>query len=916
MIGQSIAHYTILEKLGEGGMGVVYKALDTKLNRAVALKFLPAQVSASDQDKSRFIQEAQAAAALNHPNICTVHGIEEWDEPGGSKQTFIVMEFVDGQTLQEKKKNLSLKQAIEIGIQVAEGLAAAHEKGIVHRDIKPENIMIRKDGIVQIMDFGLAKLRGASRLTKEGATVGTVGYMSPEQVQGLDVDQRTDIFSLGVVLYEMLSGELPFKGVHETAIIYEIVNVDAFPPSSVRQDIDPELDRIVLECLDKDRDERCQSAKELSKDLKRFKRESGRQRVSRISTVRNISRPMSVSTQATDQTSGAITGPGSGTIMSPPASSRTPGPLAHISAAWLVAALSLLVSLGSVGFLLLRGSPTDQSVSRTAILSPHKVNYNTDVGGHIALSPDGKILAFVGIDTTGRSLLWIRPLNSLLPLPLSGTDGAEYPFWSPDSRSIAFFAAGKLKKIDASGGPSLTICDATQGRGGAWNRDGIIIFAPSNADGLYKVSAAGGAPVRITHIDSTLHQVNHRWPFFLPDGKHFLYTDMTSPTGANENDQVFVGSLDSSINKPILHAGSNTIFTRGYLLFVRQENLMAQPFDPSSFALTGEAVPIAQQIQFANIRSKGIFSTSENGELVYQSSGGAQATRFIWFDRNGRESEIFGDRPIDNSASLSPDGRKIAFDSYDPQARNLDVWLYDLGKNVSTRLTFDPLADRNALWSPDGQTIVFSSNRKGHFDIYQKKADGTGAEEPLFISNVEKGATDWSRDGHYICLSVNGKPGTKWDLWILPMFGNRKPYPFLETEFSEWSGAFSPDSRWIAYQSDESGRYEIYVRPFQGAEGKWQVSTTGGLNPIWRPDGHELYYESAERKLMAVEVSGTGSTFQAGTPHPLFDIDSKGQGSIQAIAPNAQRFLLTVAPGASSVPVTIVMNWDAEMGKK
>jgi eukaryotic-like serine/threonine-protein kinase len=916
MIGQTISHYEILEKLGEGGMGVVYKAQDKKLNRPVALKFLPTHVSASDQDRSRFVQEAQAAAALNHPNICTIHGIEEQDGPQGEKQVFIVMEYVDGQTLQEKKHALSQKQAIDIAIQIADGLAAAHEKGIVHRDIKPENIMVRKDGLVQIMDFGLAKLRGASRLTKEGSTVGTIGYMSPEQVQGLEVDHRTDIFSLGVLMYEILCGQLPFRGVHETAIIYEIVNVDAPPLSSARQDIDPELDRIVLECLDKDRDERCQSAKEISKDLKRFKRESGRQRVSRVSPVQNVSRMSMSSASFTPPSSGMIRTPESGAMAVQPEVSGIWNAASRMSLPWIIASLSLIVALAAGGFLLFRGGATDRIVAKAAILSPLKVNYNTDVGGHVALSPDGKTLAFVGVDTTGQTLLWVRPLNSLLPIALTGTNGAEYPFWSPDSRTIAFFASGQLRKIDATGGPCLTICSAPQGRGGTWNKDGVIVFAPSSADGLYRVSAAGGSPVRVTRIDSTQHQVNHRWPFFLPDGKHFLYTDMTTPTGSTDNDQIYVGALDSSINRPILHAGSNMAYANGNLLFIRQENLMAQPFDPSSFTLTGDAVPIAQQIHFANVRSRGIFSVSDNGVLVFQNSGGTQATRFMWIDRNGKTSSEFGDRPIELASFLSPDGKRIAFDSYDLQSRNIDLWIYDLAKGLSTRLTFDPMTDRNAVWSPDGNTIVFSSNRKGHYDIYQKKADGTGTEEPLLVSDIEKGSTDWSRDGRYVLLSVNGKPGTKWDLWILPMFGDKKPFPFLETEYSEWAGAFSPDTRWIAYQSDESGRYEIYVRPFQGTEGKWQVSTAGGLGPYWREDGKELYYESADRKFMAVDIKTTGSTFQAGTPHALFDMDTKGQGSSQGVTQNGQRFLITIAPGASSLFMTVVMNWDAELKKK
>jgi eukaryotic-like serine/threonine-protein kinase len=916
MIGQTISHYKILEKLGEGGMGVVYKAQDMTLNRPVALKFLPTHVSGSDQDRSRFVQEAQAAAALNHPNICTIHGIEEHQSADGQKKMFIVMEFVDGQSLQEKKRGLSQKQAIDISIQVAEGLAAAHEKGIIHRDIKPENIMIRKDGIVQIMDFGLAKLRGASRLTKEGSTVGTMGYMSPEQVQGMEVDHRSDIFSLGVLMYEILCGELPFKGVHETAIIYEIVNVDAPPLSSASNNIDPELDRIVLECLDKDRDERCQSAKELAKDLKRFKRESGRQRLSRVTTVRDLSRSTSSATPLSPESSGSMPIPGSGTIPLQLQPSGIRGLAGRMKLSWVIAAIPLVAALGIGTLFLMRGAPVDRIVAKAAILAPARINYSTDLGGHVALSPDGKAIAFVGIDSTGQSLLWVRPLSSLLPLPLSGTNGAEYPFWSPDSRTIAFFTSGQLRKIEATGGPCLTICAAPQGRGGSWNKDGVIVFAPSSADGLYRVSAAGGTPVRITRIDSTLHQVNHRWPYFLPDGNHFLYTDMTTPTGMTDIDQIYVGALDSSVNKPLLHAGSNMAYANGCLLFIRQENLMAQGFDPSSLTLTGEAVPIAQQIQYANIRSRGIFSVSENGVLVYQSSAGSQSTRFVWVDRNGKAGPEFGDRPIELGSNLSQDGKRIAFDSYDIQSRNIDVWVYDLTKGLSTRLTFDAMIDRNAIWSPDGNTIVFSSNRKGHYDIYEKKADGTGIEQPLFVSSIEKGSTDWSKDGRFICVSVNGKPGTKWDLWILPMTGDQKPYPFLETEFSEWAGTFSPDGRWIAYQSDESGRYEIYIRPFQGAEGKWQISSSGGLGPFWRSDGSELYYESPDRKLMAVDVKTSGSTFQAGSPRALFDVDSKGQGSSQGISKDGQRFLLTVAPGAATLPLTVVMNWDLELKKK
>jgi serine/threonine protein kinase len=902
MIGQTVSHYKVLEKLGEGGMGVVYKAQDTKLDRLVALKFLPSQLSASEQDKARFVQEAKAASALNHPNVCTIHDIQDHDG-----QMFIVMEFVDGQTLRERKQSFSIKQVIDIGSQIADGLAAAHEQGIVHRDIKPENIMIRKDGIVQIMDFGLAKLRqasGASRLTKEGSTIGTIGYMSPEQVQGLDMDHRTDIYSLGVVLYELLAGKIPYQGAHETAIMYEIVNVDAPPLSSARQDIDPELDRIVLECLDKERDERYQSAKELSKDLKRFKRESGRQRISRTSVARPAYAPPTGATEAA---------PESPEVPLPSLGARGSGWRGGIP--WVLAGIFFIIAVGAV-FFYLRRMPAESQTIRASILPPAKVNYNTQLGGHMAISPNGLTLVFVGTDSTGRDRLWVRSLNSLTALPLPGTEDASYPFWSPDSRFIGFFASGKLKKIEATGGPPLTICDAPQGRGGTWNTEGIIVFAPSNAAGLSKVSAAGGDPTPVTRTDSSRHEVNHRWPWFLPDSKHFLYVNQTSTTGQTENDVIFAASIDSSENKAILHAGSNMAYVNGYLLFVRQDNLMAQPFDPDKLEFKGDAVPIAQQIQYSALRSKGMYSVSQDGVLVYQSGGGAQPSKFEWFDRNGRESASFGDRTPNFVAVLSPEGKRIALDSYDEQSRNADVWIYDVTRGASTRLTFDQAIDEVPIWSPDGNSIVFSSNRKGHYDLYRKNSNGTGTEDLLIESTLDKYATSWSSDGQYVCYSTTGDPKTKWDLWILPLSGDRKPRPFLQTEFSEWVGSFSLDGRWIAYQSDESGRYEIYVRPFQGSEGKWQVSTGGGEGPLWSRNGHELFFTSADRRLMAVDVKAAGSTFEAGTPHALFELDARGQGEFRDVAADGQRFLMSVTPGATSVPLTLVANWDKELRKK
>ena len=901
MIGQIISHYKILEKLGEGGMGVVYKAEDTKLKRTVALKFLPSHLSASEQDKARFIQEAQAASALNHPNVCTIHDIQEHDG-----QMFIVMEFVDGQTLREKRGSISFKQAIDIGIQVADGLAAAHEKGIVHRDIKPENIMIRKDGIAQIMDFGLAKLRASgskiTRLTKEGSTVGTAGYMSPEQVQGQDTDHRSDIFSFGVLLYELLTGQLPFKGVHETALAYEIVNVDAAPMSSVKPDIDPSLDAIVLECLEKDINERAQSIKQIAVDLKRYKRESSRQLVSRVTAARPILKP------ATVESLEALSKPFRDQLWK-----------------WGTI-LFFITTISSVLYFYFRGSAPSQQTIRAFIPLPEKsVLSNLLGGGHIALSPDGEKIAFVVSDSAGKSNLWVRSLNALSAQILSGTEGALFPFWSPDGKAIAFFADGKLKKIDASGGTPFTICDAGSPRGGSWSQAGVIVFCPTGGE-LSQVSAAGGTPSSLTKLDSTRNEQTHRWPSFLPDGKHFLFFIRTTAAGSgSESDSICVGSIESKKVKRVLHGVSDAVYSNGHLLFMRESALMAQLFDLKKFEVTGEPIPIAQQIQYDARFSRAVFSVSQNGLLLYQSTGTRWGRELALFDTSGEKISSFGQPEIYNGAGLSRDGKRIAMDLVDLQSYNIDLWLYEIARGITTRFTFDPAADQASLWSPDGDRIVFSSNRKGHFDLYMKATTGSAPEELLSDFNVrDKFANDWSPDGKYILFWTTGDPKTKDDLWILPMAGDRKPVPFLQTEFNERGGNFSPDMRWVAYVSDESGKDEIYVRPFvepssqsaSGALGKWQVSTNGGLGSLWRSDGKAMFYV-VENKIMLAEVRANDSNFEVLKVTQYMDLQAKQQISLVDFSSDGKRILGGITPPAEkSVPLTLVVNWDAELKKK
>ncbi len=914
MIGQTISHYKILEKLGEGGMGVVYKAEDLKLKRTVALKFLPPHLAATDSDKARFIQEAQAASALNHPNICTIYDIQDHDG-----QMFIVMEFVDGQTLEEKKRSLSLKQAIEVGIQIADGLAAAHEKGIIHRDIKPENIMVRKDGIVQVMDFGLAKLQGSrtTRLTKEGSTIGTVGYMSPEQVQGQETDHRSDVFSLGVVLYEILSGQLPFKGGHETALMYEIVNVDAAPMAAIKPDIDPALDAIVLECLEKDPNERTQSAKQVSIDLKRFRRESSKHRASRV-TASYQSYRGTVAVSADD---------GSGNL--PAQEKRRNLPLVILGS---LAALFLASSI-FLAVMFLRHPVAGVLSVRSFILPPDKMYFAAQSGtageGQIALSPDGTMLAFVAADSSGKTSLMLRELNNLAARELPETEGAYYPFWSPDNRFIGFFDKGKLKKIEAAGGPPVTICEATDARGGSWGADGTIVFAPTATDPLYKVSAAGGTPVQLTTFDSSHHERSHRWPHFLPDGKNFLYFGRASFGGVErEDDELIVSSLDGKTAKRLIPGKGNVEYSSGYLLYLRENTIMAQPFDDKALQVAGDPIPVAEPVEYDLDYNRAVYSSSRNGNLIYQASKVQTGWQLGWYARDGKQLNNLGEPAQYGYAVISPDGNRVAYDIYDPQSRNRDIWIHDLIRNIRTRFTFDPSVDETPVWSSDGSRIIFHSDRRGHYDLFEKTTSGAGGESLLLESPDPKFPLDWSSDGKYFLYS-NTDPKTKSDLWILPLAGDRKPIPFLRSDFDEDLAQFSPDMHWIAYRSNESGNWELYVRPFIGADGKialdearkWQISTNGvstiSSNRWWSRDGLHMYYLSADNKMMIVDVRAAGSALEVGNVAVLFDVKSAGAVEALDFTADGQRFLLASSVGSEgSTPLTLVTAWDKNLGRR
>ncbi len=900
MIGQTIAQYKIVGKLGEGGMGEVFLAEDAKLDRKVALKFLPPEVASDPDVKARFIQEAKAASALNHPNVCTIHDIQELDG-----RMYIVMEHVDGATLADKRDQLSMKKAVDIGAQIADGLAAAHEKGIVHRDIKAENIMLRSDGIAQIMDFGLAKLRGVSRLTREGSTVGTTSYMSPEATQGHDTDHRTDIYSLGVVLFELLTGRLPFDAVHETAVMYEIVHVDAPPPSAVKPDVDAELDRIVLECLDKDPDERYQSARELAKDLRRHKRSSGRQRVSQISQVRPVYQQPSGIAEAPSQ-SGIQAAASPAVPQTQPPPSRTP---------WFIAA-ALLVALSTVSTVQIMRHDPPPRVTRAHMLLPEGGQLQAWGGGHIAVSPDGKKLAYVASDSASTGdVLWVRELASLTSLKLPDTKDAFYPFWSPDSRYIGFFVDGKLKKILATGGPALTVCDAENGRLGSWNEDDVIVFSPHYTEVLYQVPAAGGTADTLTVRDSTVSDHTHRWPWFLPDGKHFLYFARTTADAGGEDDAICVGSLDGTVYRRLIPAKSNAAYAAGHILFMRGNTLMARPFDAGRLELTGDAFPIAENVAYNDQFSRGSFTVSTNGMLIYQGGEFAIGSALLIHDRTGKVLDTVGAPERFTNIAFSPDGTRILADFNDQATSQFDVWSYDLRRGIRTRLTFDPANDGIAIWDPSGERFVFASNRNGdNWDLFVKASNGVGDDSLLIGSPHMLLPRSWSRDGRYLIVEQVDSGTSHRNIWAYPLVGDRKPLPLTHREFPPRMPVLSPDGRWLAWTSEESGTEEVYVAPFPSMNGKWQVSINEGDRPHWRGDGKELFYLDNDDKLMVAEVDGSGSSFRIGAVRPLFQLRPQRPGGIYDVTADGHRFVVNTNLSPTEISTaTIVVNWDAEL---
>jgi Tol biopolymer transport system component len=879
--GTRLGPYEILASVGAGGMGEVYRARDTRLDRTVAIKVLPSHLSSNPEVRQRFDREARTISSLSHPHICALHDVGHQDGID-----YLVMEFLEGETLTDRLSRgpLPTEQVLRYGIEIADALDKAHRQGIVHRDLKPGNIMITKSG-VKLVDFGLAKLAAVSpagtsssvsilqtqagtNLTQEGTILGTFQYMAPEQLEGKEADVRSDIFAFGAVLYEMATGQKAFAGKSQASLIASILSAEPPPISTVAPMTPPALDRVVKTCLAKDPDDRWQTAHDVMLQLK-WIAEGGSQA--------GVPAPLVARRRSRERL------------------------------AWGVAALLALSTVALAALYLARPRPVLRAV-RSSLLPPEKTTYHfiSDAGGPPALSPDGLQIAFTARDASGKASLWVRSLDSLTSRALPGTDGAMYPFWSPDSRHIGFFADAKVKKIEAAGGPALALCDAADGRGGTWNKNGVILFEPHFREPIFRVSATGGKPVAVTKLDESRRETTHRFPVFLPDGNHFLYEAGSHTVGTeSELHAIYLGSLDGASPKLLVNARSKALYAAGHLLFVRQRTLLAQPFDPKGGKLSGEPFPIVGNVQEDPGFFTAVFSVSDNGVLAYQEAGGnVDQFQMTWFDRSGKKIETVGPKAALWAPRISHDGRRVVFAVGDPA----DIWLEDMARKVSTRLTFDPADDSFAVWSPDDSRVAWGSQRTGGGDIYSKSTTGTGSDELLFSSPLGKIPRSFSPDGRLLLINVLN-PKTKYDLDVLTL-PERKVVPFLDSEFDELMGEFSPDGRFVAYASNESGRFEVYVVPYPGPGGKWQISSGGGAAPVWRRDGKELFYLAPDHKLMAVGIKTAGA-FEAEAPQPLFETRIREDPDRHFdVSADGQRFLLDSPLGDETTPpITLVQNW-------
>jgi eukaryotic-like serine/threonine-protein kinase len=856
--GQQIGSYRILSLIGSGGMGEVYLARHSKLERDVALKVLPAELSRDPERVHRSEREAKTLASLNHANIAAIYDLVESD---GIQ--CLVLEYVEGQTLAQRLQRgpLPAAESLDIARQIAEALESAHERGIIHRDLKPGNVMIRADGKVKVLDFGIAKILRSDNppdpaltaQTTNGTVVGTPAFMSPEQAKGQTANRNSDVWAFGCILYEMLTGRRAFDGDSATEILGRVLQTEP-DLSRLPNETSPEIRKLVQRCLRKDTQQRLQNI--------------GDARIE-IDDVLNA-----------PQSAAQITQPRAG-------GRRRIG---WISAFALLTVIAVLMAV-----LVLRSGPPPPEMRLEITTAP------TTAPWSMAISPDGQTIVFAA--TVGyENSLWLRPLRTGPARQLAGTGNADYPFWSPDSRFIAFFADGKLKRIGLDGGVPQVLANAPYAKGGSWSRSGVILFTPNNSGPIYRVPAAGGEIKAVTQMREG-SEGSHRFPHFLPDDRHFLYW-------AGGEAAVYVATLDGPETRRLLAAsGRSAEYTMGHLVFQRERaSLFAQRFDPARLELIGDPSPIADHVP------DGSWSVSEAGPIIYRIGPAMYGPQrqLVWFDRSGKTLEQVGDSSINVALglSMSPDGRHLAI------GRLGSIWLLELARAALTRFTPQNWIATYPIWSPDGERIVFGHYQAGtHMDLYQKKTDGAGTEELLLRTHLNKSATDWSTNGRFL-LYRSPDPKTSFDIWALPMEGEREPFPVVRTDAEERDGQFSPDGKWVAYQSNESGRFEIYAQPFPGPGTKKSISTNGGAQVRWSHDGHELFYIALDGRLMSVPIrfSADEKTIEPAAAVPLFPTRVGDPLALErqqySVSRDGQRFLMNIVSEEATIsPITVILNY-------